>query len=462
MPDSEVIVVGAGVAGLTAARELALAGRTVIVLEAGDRPGGTLRTATIDGVDLDVGAEGFSVARPQTRALLDELGLADRVVAPRRSDARLLLDDGLHRIPHCLLGIPVDLGDPLTVDVLGADAARRAQGRDRAPVGELASDIALGALVRERMDADVVARLVAPVVGGVHAVDPDTVEAEAVAPGLLGALRAEGSLARAAARLRAANGAPGSAVNGLVGGMTALVGALVDAAGGLGADIRLNSRVRSVRRAGHRWQVRTDDGTRACQDLVLALDAPAAAILLGDDPAWSGVVEPLRSVRLGDVAVVALLVDLPVLDDDPLGSGVLVGSGHPSVRAKALTHASAKWDWVRERIGPPRHVVRLSYGRDGTLAEQVDALPATAAADLAALLGRESVAVEQSAVARWPRTLVRPMPGHRATAAAIVDAAIVDAATAAPNLAVVGAGLGGNSLAGTIAVSRGVVAQLTS
>ena len=457
MPDSEVIVVGAGVAGLTAARELALAGRTVIVLEAGDRPGGTLRTATIDGVDLDVGAEGFSVARPQTRALIDELGLADRVVAPRRSDARLLLDDGLHRIPPSLLGIPVDLGDPLTVDVLGADAARRAQGRDRAPVGELAPDIALGALVRERMDADVVARLVAPVVGGVHAVDPDTVEAEAVAPGLLGALRAEGSLARAAARLRAANGAPGSAVNGLVGGMTALVGALVDAAGGLGADIRLNSRVRSVRRAGHRWQVRTDDGARACQDLVLALDAPAAAMLLGDDPAWSGVVAPLRSVRLGDVAVVALLVDLPVLDDDPLGSGVLVGPGHPSVRAKALTHASAKWDWVRERLGPPRHVVRLSYGRDGTLAEQVDALPATAAADLAALLGRESVAVEQSAVARWPRTLVRPMPGHRATAAAIVDAA-----TAAPNLAVVGAGLGGNSLAGTIAVSRGVVAQLTS
>jgi oxygen-dependent protoporphyrinogen oxidase len=165
----------------------------------------------------------------------------------------------------------------------------------------------------------------------------------------------------------------------------------------------------------------------------------------------------LRSVRLGDVAVVALLVDLPVLDDDPLGSGVLVAPGHPSVRAKALTHASAKWDWVRERIGPPRHVVRLSYGRDGTLAEQVDALPANAAADLAALLGRESVAVERSAVARWPRTLVRPMPGHRATAAAIVDAA-----TAAPNLAVVGAGLGGNSLAGTIAVSRGVVAQLTS
>ena len=43
-----------------------------------------------------------------------------------------------------------------------------------------------------------------------------------------------------------------------------------------------------------------------------------------------------------------------------------------------------------------------------------------------------------------------------------LDRQIVDAATAAPNLAVVGAGLGGNSLAGTIAVSRGVVAQLTS
>lgn len=450
-----VVVVGGGVAGLVAARELALAGRRVTVLEAGDRPGGTLRTATIGGVNLDIGAEGFSVARPQTRALIDDLDLTDSVVTPRRSDARLLLDDGLHRVPVGLLGIPVDLADPTTVDVLGADVAARAADRDRLPVRTVPSDVTLGALVRDRMDPAVVTRIVAPVVGGVHAVDPDTVEAEAVAPGLLAALQAEGSLAGAAARLRAANGAPGSAVNGLLGGMTTLVHVLTRAVTDLGVDIRLRTPVRAVTRGPDGWRLATDAGPVDARDLVLAVDAPAAAGMLSDIPELADVVRPLRSIELGDVAVVALLVDLPALDADPLGSGVLVAPGNATVEAKALTHGSAKWTWVREALGPGRHVVRLSYGRDGRIEQPLDALPDIAARDLAAILGVDRVAVAQVEVMRWSRTLVRPAPGHRATAAAV--AAAVDGQ---PHLAVVGAGLGGNSLAGTIDLARTAVAQL--
>ena len=54
--DADVLVVGAGMAGLTAARELMAKGKRVIVLEARDRIGGRIWTETVGGQRLDLGA----------------------------------------------------------------------------------------------------------------------------------------------------------------------------------------------------------------------------------------------------------------------------------------------------------------------------------------------------------------------------------------------------------------------
>jgi len=55
MADADVLVVGAGMAGLAAAERLAAAGRRVLVLEARDRIGGRIHTA--HDPDLDVPVE---------------------------------------------------------------------------------------------------------------------------------------------------------------------------------------------------------------------------------------------------------------------------------------------------------------------------------------------------------------------------------------------------------------------
>jgi len=72
----DVVVVGAGLAGLAAARRLAGRGRSVVVLEARDRVGGrTLTRPLPDGAHVDLGAQWMGPGQDRVEALVRELGL---------------------------------------------------------------------------------------------------------------------------------------------------------------------------------------------------------------------------------------------------------------------------------------------------------------------------------------------------------------------------------------------------
>lgn len=75
MDRDSIIVVGAGIAGLAAARHLAEAGRRILLLEAGTRVGGRIFTLHRDGEVVELGAEFVHGRPPELWALLDEAGL---------------------------------------------------------------------------------------------------------------------------------------------------------------------------------------------------------------------------------------------------------------------------------------------------------------------------------------------------------------------------------------------------
>lgn len=72
---TDTVVIGAGVCGLTIARRLRAAGRSVVVLEARDRVGGRTWTDTVDGAMLEIGGQWVSPDQTALTALLKELGL---------------------------------------------------------------------------------------------------------------------------------------------------------------------------------------------------------------------------------------------------------------------------------------------------------------------------------------------------------------------------------------------------
>ncbi len=90
--ETDVCVVGAGLAGLTAARELAAAGRDVVVLEARDRVGGRVLNHELDdGTVVELGGQWIGPTQLRMARLVEELGLE---TFPTHNDGEHLLHFG--------------------------------------------------------------------------------------------------------------------------------------------------------------------------------------------------------------------------------------------------------------------------------------------------------------------------------------------------------------------------------
>jgi oxygen-dependent protoporphyrinogen oxidase len=388
--DRPVVVVGGGIAGLVFARDVARAGRRVIVLEASDRAGGQLARHIVGGIDLDAGAEAFATRGGTVAALAAELGLEDRIVPPSSAGAWLYTASGraLPLPATSILGIP---GSPLASDViavLGGGAALRAFLSDTLLPGTVgAKSRTLGELVRRRMGDAVVDGLVAPVAQGVHSAHPDELPLDRVAPGVRIAMLREGTLARGVRDLRA-NAPAGSQVQGVKGGVAILVDALLADLARLGVEVRTGARVSDIAAGAATVHWADAPAERVEGDVIVA--APRT----GPHPAEGTA-----------VTLVTLVVDDARLDAAPRGTGVLVAPGASGVRAKALTHVTAKWQWVAEAASG-RHVLRLSYDGPPDRLPDADGIRRDASTLLGVPLAPESVL--DSSTVPWRRAAPEP------------------------------------------------------
>jgi oxygen-dependent protoporphyrinogen oxidase len=270
----------------------------------------------------------------------------------------------------------------------------------------------LGRLVRRRMGSAVLERLVAPVTLGIHSRHPDELDVDVVAPGLRRAMIGAGSLAHGVRELRESAPA-GTAVSGLTGGIYGFVEALVSDLERFGVAVRLSTPVARVEATS----VTLADGERIETDHVVLATS----------------LSPSESDG-ASIVLATLVVDAPGLDAAPRGTGLLVARGS-AIRAKALTHATAKWAWLAERAGAHRHVLRLSYdAADAAL--PIDELRQRARRDAEALL---SVPLPDSSIVDFARVEWAAPPAAPRSIAGVT---------------LVGEGVAGTGLAAVIAQVR--------
>ncbi|MGA4506808.1 protoporphyrinogen/coproporphyrinogen oxidase [Propionibacteriaceae bacterium G1746] len=455
---SRCIVIGGGIAGLVAAWQLTRDGIEVDVFESAPLMGGALLAHTVAGLELNSGAEGFATAAPHMFELVDELGLSDRVVYPSTRTSWIINIRGSFPSPvNSYLGIPADpLADDV-VAVIGHDAAQHAALDAQLPADYgYRPGVSLGEYVEARMGRAVRALLVEPIVGGVHSTHPDLLELDSIAPRLHPLVRQQGSLQAAVAALRKNAPSSGAAVASLDPVIDLLPRTLAAQAEANGARFYNSMNVRSVRRGrGDGWNIVLDDHIAHADQVVISTPAVVTRDMLSHLP---DVAAAIPEVKASPVALVTLVVDDERLDDAPRSNGALVAAHTPGITAKALTHATAKWDHIRRAAeesapGRHRHVVRLSYGRSGDQLPPRHELPQLALRDAGKILGvplteDQVVAVD---VTRWGATMTQARPGHQ-TALKEVAGHL----SHHPGLALTGAWIAGTGIAAISAHARAV------
>jgi oxygen-dependent protoporphyrinogen oxidase len=279
--DADVVVVGAGLSGLTAAFRLAQQGIRLRVIESAERPGGVIGSVRRDGALYERGPNSGLDTTPLINELLAAAGIAgERLDASAEAARRYILRDG--RLAALPTSPPAFLATSLFSWKAKLALLREPFVRPAAPDAEET----VAAFVRRRLGDEFLDYAIEPFVAGIYAGDPEKLSVPAAFPRLAALEQKYGSLIRgqiigARERKRSAEKAKNAAVSfSFRDGMQTLTDAL---ARGLPIDC-------GVRAAGLR---READGTFVvdCErreerfglragSVVLALPAYAAAPLV--------------------------------------------------------------------------------------------------------------------------------------------------------------------------------------
>jgi oxygen-dependent protoporphyrinogen oxidase len=439
-----VVVVGGGISGLAAA--WALADRAdVLVLEASPQVGGKLRVDEVAGLPVDVGAEAMLARRPEGVALARAAGLADSLIAPLTTSAWLRAGGASRPMPaRTMLGIPGDVGALRASGVLSDAGLSTVEGEAVGPpVAPLPDDVAVGRFVRDRLGAEVVDRLVEPLLGGVYAGRADELSLRATMPALAARLATGGaSLVAAAGAVTGSAQSDAPVFASLAGGLGRLPLAL---AGSGRFAVRTGVTVRAIRRTTTGFAL--DCGPVPASELVesdavIVATPPAKAARLLSDVAPTAGAE-LSTVDTASMAIITLAYRDVKL---PPGSGLLVATGE-GMRVKAVTLSSQKWPGTPDG----RTLLRASVGRVGEnvdMQRDDDDLVALARHELGTLIGVDARPID-ARVTRWGGGLPQYAVGH------VEKVARIRAAVArVPGLAVCGAAYDGVGVPACIAAAR--------
>jgi oxygen-dependent protoporphyrinogen oxidase len=428
-----VAVIGGGISGLAAAFLLKDAGLAVTVLEGSPRLGGKLAVSEVAGVEVDAGAEALLARRPEGTGMIEAVGLSGELVLPGTTSAGIWTRGRIRPLPRRqFMGVPADLGELAATGIVSGDGLARAREDLTRPASAPGGDESVASRVGGRFGAEVVDRLVDPLLGGVYAGSCDDLSFEATLPALAQAARGRPSLAAAAATLLppgppaaalqpGADGEPNPSgppsqrpvFTTLAAGLGSLPPVL---AARSGAVVRTSSMVRELSRTEHGWQLTVGSAHApeviTADAVILALPARPASRLLGQVTAGRTAAAALAEIKYASMAIVTLGYPDVAFPEQPAGSGFLV----PAVDArtvKAVTFSTSKWPHLR-RANPGLHIVRCSVGRLGEeaiLQREDRELAELASADLAEATGVRGPPADVR-VTRWGGGLPQYSVGH--------------------------------------------------
>ena len=312
---ARVVIVGAGISGLSLAYRLNQLAPTaeVVVLEQGDRPGGTVWTEHRAGFTFELGPNGFIETKPSTLRLCNEISLGGELLPASETSARnryLFLGGKLQLLPNSITSF---LRSPL---LTWRGKLRLLSERFR-PARHDTTPESIDAFARRRAGPEAAQIFADAMVTGIFAGDPTLLSMRAAFPRLVAFEESDGSvikgIARVARERRAAAAArgephqPAGSMWSFRAGMRTLIEALGHK---LAVPPILGVRVQRIERAivdsqSAAWTVR-GQGVDCWQADAIVLTCPSYAQAGMVAHLDAGLAEEIAAIAYNRIAVVAL------------------------------------------------------------------------------------------------------------------------------------------------------------
>lgn len=323
MPQDSIVIVGAGISGLSTAWFLHRKGFAVRVLEAGARVGGVIETEAVDGFLIERGPNS-TMQKPGTPddglgRIVAQTGLGDRLLeAAPAARKRFVMRDG------ALMALPGSPGAGIATKLFSWRAKLRLFAEPF--IGRAREEESVAQFVARRLGREFLDYAVGPFISGVYAGDPAALSVRAAVARIYALERDHGSLIRGAIAMRKLGKGAGMPAGRLVSfdaGMAVLPAAITDALPG--GSVTTGCRVEELARDGG-WRVRCTGPGGAeeigARHVVLAVPAAPAAALI--EPLAPEAAALLRAIPYAPIVSAGLGYDRAQVGHPLDGFGFLV------------------------------------------------------------------------------------------------------------------------------------------
>jgi len=345
---TRIVVIGAGISGLSTAFAIELlAGKAGLevetrVVEKLDRTGGKIHSIRDQGYLCEWGPNGFLDNKPMTLELCARLQIDGQLLRSNDNARKRFIYSGktLHRLPE---NGPSFLKSPL----ISWPGKLRLAGEILVPKRSDGVDETLADFGRRRLGAEALDKLIAPMVSGIFAGDPETMSVRSCFPKIHSLEQEHGGLIRAMIKLAgkkraevkqgkvvASAAGPGGILTSFSEGIQELSDGT---AGALARGVRTEATVTRIEKKPDGYLLQLEDGGQLEAELVVsAAPAYAAAAML--DGLDSGAAELLRQIPYATMNVVCFGYQSDKITHD------LNGFGYLNAKSEGCNTLGTLWD----------------------------------------------------------------------------------------------------------------------
>lgn len=355
----QVVVIGAGISGLTSAWFLQQQGYEVLVLEASACVGGNLQTVQREGCQFERGPNSFMNNRQAMADLIKGAGLESELLLANADAHRRFI--GKHGE---LMALPTSPKEGITTKVLSWPGKLHVAWEPF--VGKGTKEESIAEFVQRRLGREMFDWLIDPFISGVFAGDPHKLSVQAAVPRLYALEKNHGSLIRGAiAKMRTSRQDKGPKLDGAMmtfkGGLHQLMTSLAEQ---LLNPVQTNTQVESVSYSQtHGYLIRSGDAIWQAEKVVMAVPAKQVARLIEDLPTQNEAMlqqaqQHLRNIHYPPVATVSMAFNKEQIKHPLNGFGALL----PSKENKQILGALFPSSIFTDRAPADQHVVTVFVG----------------------------------------------------------------------------------------------------